>query len=116
VTGWTGEPRPGDTCATVLVKRLESDPAEPLPDGLTFTTSLVVVDGSGARLRRGAGYALAQAQAASRLRVVGLMARGREAAERATRGGVGCALAVGGRGIEAQRCTLHPGTSAVGCD
>lgn len=116
VPAWTGQPATDDVCATVLVKLLESDPTEPLPDELGFSTRFALVEGADGETQRGAGYTLAGPEAVSRLRVVGLIARGPDAVDQVNAAADGYAFEVGGPGIEALRCTLHPGTGAVECD
>ncbi len=64
----------------------------------------------------GAGYTLAEPQAVSRLRVVGLIARGSDAIDQVKAAADGYAFEVGGTGIETLRCSLYPGTGAVACD
>jgi hypothetical protein len=116
VPAWTGRPAADAVCATVLVKLLESDPTEPLPDELGFSTSFAVVEGTDEETQRGAGYTLSEPEAVSRLRVVGLIARGPDAMAQVNTAADGYAFEVGGPGIEALRCTLHPGTGAIECD
>jgi hypothetical protein len=116
VPGWTGASTAEDRCATVFVKLLESDPTEPLPDGLTLTTTFTLAEDSGEPLRRGAGYTIADPEAVSKLRVVGFIARGADAAEQAKKNSDGYLFEVGGNGIAPASCTLHLGRGAVDCD
>ncbi|WP_295881958.1 hypothetical protein [uncultured Thiohalocapsa sp.] len=116
VPGWTGESGPDDVCATVLVKILESDPTEPLPDGLTLSTTFTQLPASGDALQRSAAYAIADPTTVTRLRVVAFMARGAEAADRARQSTEGYPLEVAGTDIAPIQCTVYPGRGEIDCD
>jgi hypothetical protein len=116
VPGWTGESEPDDVCGTVLVKILESDPTEPLPDGLTLSTTFMQLPESGDALERGAAYAIADPNVVTKLRLVGFMARGAAAAERAQQSIEGYPLEITGTGIATTRCLLYPGRGEIDCD